>query len=127
MEINDKMRVVGKFYFCTMSLICHSKFPILSLFVESVVRNRKGNYDLITCMGEAPLSTLSIPSLATPPPRIAVRILRPIVMRPAHGEGATDSVSKLSLLLGPVAVPGLKIICIIIPEIKFIGQIYEQT
>lgn len=67
-------------------------------------------------MGEDPLSTLSMPSLEAPPPRIAVRILSPIDSRLAHGEGETESVSMLSLLLGPVAPP-LNSICITIPGI----------
>lgn len=71
-----------------------------------------------TCIGEEPLSTLSMPSFEAPPPRMAVRILKPIVMRLAQGEVEPESVSKLSLLFGPVnpLPPGLKIICIIIPE-----------
>lgn len=66
-------------------------------------------------MGEEPLSTLSIPSLEAPPPRIAVKNLRPIDSKFAQGDDETASVSMLSLLLGPV-VPGLKNICISIPE-----------
>lgn len=72
-------------------------------------------------MGDEPLSTLSIPSLEAPPPRIAVRILRPIDSKLAHGDGDTESVSMLSLLFGPV-VPGLKIICISIPgKLKYLS------
>lgn len=67
-------------------------------------------------MGDEPLSTLSMPSLDAPPPRMAVKIFRPMERRLAQGEGDTDSVSMLSLLLGPVPA-GLKSICIIIPEI----------
>lgn len=66
-------------------------------------------------MGEPPLSTLSIPSEFAPPPKMAVRILSPAAKRFAQGEGATLLSSKPSDLLGPVAVPGLKIICISMP------------
>lgn len=68
------------------------------------------------------MSTLSMPSLEAPPPKMAVKILNPMVSKLAQGDGEPTSVSKLSLLFGPVP-PGLKSMCIIIPENTSIDEI----
>lgn len=77
---------------------------------------RTCSISLLTCIGEFPLSTLSMPSAFAPPPNKAVTIFRPTEMMLAQGDGAMP-LSMSSDLVGTFWMPfWLKNICMTIPN-----------
>lgn len=73
----------------------------------------------LTCIGEFPLSTLSIPSLLAPPPNKAVTIFSPTEIMLAHGDVGASPLSMSSDFVGmpcPPALAPLKNICMTMPN-----------